>query len=113
MFSRQVLRAARVAAPQRLIATAPVRTFAAAAATEIKAPIQVFGIDGTYATALVRPFAPPTRQLHFSASCLVLQHIASRQCLRNTQLVALNRQNQESKSGVKKLMMANMLPQLF
>ncbi|KAJ4153617.1 hypothetical protein LMH87_010097 [Akanthomyces muscarius] len=51
MFSRQVLRSARVAAPRRLVA-APVRTFAAAAANEVKPPVQVFGVDGTYATAL-------------------------------------------------------------
>lgn len=55
MFSRQVLRAARVAAPQRFVA-APVRTFAAAAAADGKPPVQVFGVDGTYASALVRPF---------------------------------------------------------
>jgi len=30
----------------------PVRTFAAAANTEVHAPIAVFGVDGTYATAL-------------------------------------------------------------
>lgn len=54
MFSRQVLRAARVAAPQRLVPVAPVRSFAAAAANEVKPPVQVFGVDGTYATALVR-----------------------------------------------------------
>ncbi|WJG34456.1 Mob1/phocein [Fusarium oxysporum Fo47] len=54
MFSRQVLRAARVAAPQRALAlrAAPVRSFAAAASTEVKPPISVFGVDGTYATAL-------------------------------------------------------------
>ncbi|EGX93401.1 ATP synthase F1 delta subunit [Cordyceps militaris CM01] len=52
MFSRQVLRAARVAAPRRLVAAGPVRTFAAAAANDVKPPVQVFGIDGTYATAL-------------------------------------------------------------
>ncbi|KAF5026097.1 hypothetical protein F66182_1819 [Fusarium sp. NRRL 66182] len=54
MFSRQVLRAARVAAPQRAIAlrAAPVRSLAAAASPEVKAPISVFGVDGTYATAL-------------------------------------------------------------
>ncbi|KAF4970920.1 hypothetical protein FSARC_2116 [Fusarium sarcochroum] len=56
MFSRQVIRAARVAAPQRAIAlrAAPVRSFAAAASAspEVKAPISVFGVDGTYATAL-------------------------------------------------------------
>ncbi|KAK8144979.1 ATP synthase F0 subcomplex subunit OSCP atp5 [Beauveria asiatica] len=52
MFSRQVLRAARVAAPRRLVAASPVRTFAAAAANDVKPPVQVFGVDGTYATAL-------------------------------------------------------------
>ncbi len=59
MFSRQVLRSARVAAPRRLVA-APVRTFAAAAANEVKPPVQVFGVDGTYATALVRSPSMPT-----------------------------------------------------
>lgn len=58
MFSRQVLRTARVAAPRRLVAASPVRTFAAAAANDVKPPVQVFGVDGTYATALVR--LPPS-----------------------------------------------------
>lgn len=56
MFSRHVLRSVRAAAPQRALAlgAAPVRSFAAAAApTEVKAPVAVFGVDGTYATALV------------------------------------------------------------
>jgi hypothetical protein len=55
MFSRQVIRAARVAAPQRALAlrAAPVRSFAAAASSEVKPPVSVFGVDGTYATALV------------------------------------------------------------
>ncbi|KAK7402538.1 ATP synthase F0 subcomplex subunit OSCP atp5 [Neonectria punicea] len=54
MFSRQVLRSARAAAPQRALAlrAAPVRAFAAAATTDGKAPVAVFGVDGTYATAL-------------------------------------------------------------
>ncbi|KAK4064221.1 uncharacterized protein Triagg1_9017 [Trichoderma aggressivum f. europaeum] len=53
MLSRQVFRSLRAAAPQRAAAlsVAPVRTFAAAA-SEPKAPIAVFGLDGTYATAL-------------------------------------------------------------
>lgn len=56
MFSRQaVLRAARSAAPQRAI-QAQARTYAAAASNEkVKAPVSLFGLDGTYATALVRP----------------------------------------------------------
>ncbi|KAK1459071.1 ATP synthase F1 [Colletotrichum melonis] len=55
MFSRQAVRALRAAAPaSRLVARAPaVRTYAAAAATEaVKPPVAVFGLDGTYATAL-------------------------------------------------------------
>lgn len=56
MFSRQVFRSARAAAPQRALALrAPARrSFAAAASDEVKTPIAVFGVDGTYATALVR-----------------------------------------------------------
>lgn len=55
MFSRQVLRSARAAAPQRAITlrAAPVRSFAAAA-NEGQPPVTVFGVDGTYASALVR-----------------------------------------------------------
>lgn len=94
MFSRQVLRAARVARPQRLVAVAPVRTFAAAAATEVKAPVQVFGVDGTYATALVRPCPTPNggiwrrirpigqwwmrRETPIRASCETLVRLAKR-----------------------------------
>ncbi|OAQ69144.1 ATP synthase subunit 5 [Pochonia chlamydosporia 170] len=54
MFSRQVLRAARVAAPQRAVTlrAAPVRSFAAATAADSQPPIAVFGLDGTYASAL-------------------------------------------------------------
>ncbi|KAJ0298929.1 hypothetical protein COL5a_011798 [Colletotrichum fioriniae] len=55
MFSRQAVRTLRAAAPaSRLVARAPaVRTYAAAAATEaVKPPVAVFGLDGTYATAL-------------------------------------------------------------
>ncbi|KAL0940740.1 ATP synthase subunit 5 [Colletotrichum truncatum] len=57
MFSRSAIRTIRAAAPaSRLVAAsrAPaVRTYAAAAATEnVKPPVAVFGLDGTYATAL-------------------------------------------------------------
>ncbi|KAM0440743.1 hypothetical protein ACHAPT_000044 [Fusarium lateritium] len=55
MFSRQVLRSVRAAAPQRAVAlraAVPVRSFAAAATSEVKPPVSVFGVDGTYATAL-------------------------------------------------------------
>jgi hypothetical protein len=56
MLSRQVLRAARAAAPQRAVTlrALPVRSFAAAASTDSQPPISVFGLDGTYASALVR-----------------------------------------------------------
>jgi hypothetical protein len=55
MFSRQaLLRSARAAAPQRPLLT-QVRTFAAPAADQkVKPPVSLFGLDGTYATALVR-----------------------------------------------------------
>lgn len=52
MLSRQAFRAVRAAAPQRTIARTPVRTYAAAAAQDVKPPIAVFGLDGTYASAL-------------------------------------------------------------
>ncbi|POR38162.1 ATP synthase subunit 5, mitochondrial, partial [Tolypocladium paradoxum] len=55
MLSRQVFRTVRAATPQRAVTlrAAPVRTFAAAAsASESQPPITVFGLDGTYATAL-------------------------------------------------------------
>ncbi len=57
MFSRQaLLRSARLAAPQRAL-VGQVRTFAAPAAGEnVKPPVALFGLDGTYATALVRGF---------------------------------------------------------
>lgn len=54
MLSRQaLLRPARVLNTQ-------VRTYAAAAAasSKVKPPVTLFGLDGTYATALVRPRAP-------------------------------------------------------
>ncbi|KYK55684.1 putative oligomycin sensitivity conferring protein [Drechmeria coniospora] len=55
MLSRQVFRTVRAAAPQRAVAicATPARTFAAAATgNEGQPPISVFGIDGTYASAL-------------------------------------------------------------
>jgi F-type H+-transporting ATPase subunit O len=59
MFSRQaLLRSARAAAPQRAF-LGQTRAFAAApaASERVQPPVALFGIDGTYATALVRP--PP------------------------------------------------------
>ena len=52
MFSRQAIRSVRAVAPQRALAfRAPIRSYAAAA--ESQPPIAVFGVDGTYASALV------------------------------------------------------------
>lgn len=55
MFSRQaLLRSARTAAPQRTL-LGQTRTFAAPASSgKVKPPVALFGLDGTYATALVR-----------------------------------------------------------
>ncbi|KAJ1338015.1 F-type H+-transporting ATPase subunit O [Microdochium nivale] len=54
MLSRQALRSARAAAPKRVLAArAPIRSYAAAAAAQdVRPPISVFGVDGTYASAL-------------------------------------------------------------
>lgn len=52
LATRLATRSARVAAPR--IAYAPIRTYAEAkGAVDSKPPVQVFGLDGTYATALV------------------------------------------------------------
>jgi hypothetical protein len=68
MLSRQALaRSVRAAAPTRALAaeslgrSTPSRFYAAAAAASSadgKPPVAVFGLDGTYATALVRPSHP-------------------------------------------------------
>ncbi|KAI1460755.1 putative oligomycin sensitivity conferring protein [Annulohypoxylon moriforme] len=55
MLSRQAIRSIRAAAPQRTLARASVRSYAAPAAAStqtVKAPVAVYGLDGTYATAL-------------------------------------------------------------
>ncbi len=59
MFSRQAIRSVRAAAPQRALAlrTTPVRCFAAAASADAQPPVAVFGVDGTYASALVRSYS--------------------------------------------------------
>lgn len=56
MLSRQaLLRSARAAAPSRAIASQARFYAAAPAANEtVKPPVALFGLDGTYATALVR-----------------------------------------------------------
>ncbi|KAI2631707.1 OSCP-domain-containing protein [Xylaria nigripes] len=52
MLSRQALRSLRAAAPQRTFARTSVRSFAAPATQDVKPPVAVYGLDGTYATAL-------------------------------------------------------------
>ncbi|KAI0432884.1 ATP synthase delta subunit-domain-containing protein [Xylaria sp. FL1042] len=52
MLSRQAVRSLRAAAPQRTFARSSVRTYAAAATQDVKPPISVYGLDGTYASAL-------------------------------------------------------------
>ncbi|GAW13180.1 hypothetical protein ANO14919_025600 [Xylariales sp. No.14919] len=52
MLSRQALRSLRAAAPQRTFARSSVRSYAAPATQDVKPPISVYGLDGTYATAL-------------------------------------------------------------
>ncbi|KAI1210322.1 OSCP-domain-containing protein [Annulohypoxylon truncatum] len=55
MLSRQAIRSIRAAAPQRSLARVPMRSYAAAAAAStqtVKPPVAVYGLDGTYATAL-------------------------------------------------------------
>jgi len=58
MFSsRAILRASRAAAPQRIavpraIAVSQIRSYAAAAPVDSKPPVALYGLDGTYASAL-------------------------------------------------------------
>lgn len=56
MLSRQAIRSIRAAAPARTIARTPLRSYAAAAAAnatqDVKPPVAVYGVDGTYASAL-------------------------------------------------------------
>ena len=60
MLARQALfRSVRAAT--RVPIASQARTFAAATDADVKPPVAVFGLDGTYATALVRPpLAPPS-----------------------------------------------------
>ncbi|AEO61762.1 hypothetical protein MYCTH_57224 [Thermothelomyces thermophilus ATCC 42464] len=62
MFSRQaLLRSARTAAPQRAL-LGQTRTFAAPASSEkVKPPVALFGLDGTYATALTSSLEPTAK----------------------------------------------------
>ncbi|KAK4101027.1 OSCP-domain-containing protein [Parathielavia hyrcaniae] len=71
MFSRQaLLRSVRTAAPQRAL-LGQIRTFAAPAPTEkVKPPVALFGLDGTYATALTSSLEPTARGLAALGSLL-------------------------------------------
>ncbi|KAI1428046.1 ATP synthase delta subunit-domain-containing protein [Xylaria sp. FL1777] len=52
MLSRQALRSLRAAGPQRTFARSSVRSYAAPATQDVRPPISVYGLDGTYASAL-------------------------------------------------------------
>lgn len=54
MLARQALLRSVRAATRVPVASQTRAYAAAAAAPEVKAPVAVFGVDGTYATALVR-----------------------------------------------------------
>jgi hypothetical protein len=59
LSSRAILRATRAVAPQRIavpraITRTQIRFYAAPAAADSKPPKALYGLDGTYATALVR-----------------------------------------------------------
>ncbi|KAF9870154.1 hypothetical protein CkaCkLH20_12388 [Colletotrichum karsti] len=95
MFSRSATRAIRAAAPaSRLVAprAAPaVRTYAAAAAPatdNVKPPVAVFGLDGTYATALYTA-AVKTSSLDPTAKALsTLESLVSKDAKLSTILAA-------------------------
>lgn len=73
MFSRPAFRAVRAAAPQRTLARIPARSYAAAAAQEVRPPVAVYGLDGTYASALVRPpfsTRPVPTEEPFQSACI-------------------------------------------
>jgi hypothetical protein len=53
MLPRSAFRAVRASAPRQAIARTVVRGYAAST-QDVKPPIAVYGLDGTYATALVR-----------------------------------------------------------
>lgn len=61
LASRVVARSARVAAPR--FAAVTTRSFADVKTASTKPPVELFGIDGTYASALVRPMAPSISHL--------------------------------------------------
>jgi F-type H+-transporting ATPase subunit O len=59
LSSRAILRATRASAPlrnaaPRALTSSQSRAYATPAAADSKPPVALFGLDGTYATALVR-----------------------------------------------------------
>lgn len=76
MFSsRAILTATRAAAPQRVLAprvlaSSQIRSYATPQPASVQPPIALFGLDGTYATALVRPDIPIPRL------CIPRSHLA-------------------------------------
>lgn len=97
MFSRQaLLRSARTVAPQRAF-LGQTRAFAAPAASErVQPPVALFGLDGTYATALVRTL--PTTQLalrfgHCVEDPLLEGLLQALNCLSAVDKVTRNRHN--------------------
>ena len=75
LSSRAVLRATRAAAPQRVavpraIASSQIRSYAAPASVDSKPPKALYGLDGTYASALVRSLDVNYRQLRWIMSIL-------------------------------------------
>ena len=73
--SRAILRVARASAPQRVaaprvLAASQIRSYAApaAASPDSKPPIALYGLDGTYASALVCPPNDPRPTYHDGSS---------------------------------------------
>ncbi|OAA43760.1 ATP synthase subunit 5 [Metarhizium rileyi] len=101
MFSRQVVRAARAAAPQRAttLRAVPVRSFAAAATTDGQPPIAVFGLDGTYASALYTA-AAKTSTLDPTAKALSTLSALVEKDVKLTAILAAPTLNAEDKSAI-------------
>lgn len=82
MLSRQaLLRSTRAAAPSRAFAS-QIRSYAAANET-VKPPVALFGLDGTYATALVRHRADSFRSQKRSLDLYRISSSGQLACARN------------------------------
>jgi hypothetical protein len=63
LSGRAILSATRAAAPSRVIgprvlASSQIRSYATPATADVRPPVALYGLDGTYATALVRSYLP-------------------------------------------------------